>query len=269
MKGIMAEKPPAALFKYRPMLSEADLKYTREIIVDHKLYFPSPLQFNDPFDAVPAIEIGSMPRAERRRRLKEMVTRNKDQLNGIPRDVTERMLRTTPVKQLEVNGRNALREMLGEIGLCSMSARDDHVLMWAHYASAHAGICIGFRPLPYDVRSAVCRAYPVTYSEVRPKHNPLELMSPGGAFGLMLHKADFWRYEEEWRLVRLDPTSGPGHESFDRRRLFSITFGVKTTPETIRLVLGWIKERGRDVELYQAVPDDNDYRIRIEPFLQS
>lgn len=256
---------PEDLYKYRSLQTEADRKYTREIIVDSKLFFPSPLQFNDPFDAVPAI-VMSGDRAARKRRIRDLVARNERLLPGLKRKEAAALIRGMNVSQLEAAGRHALRETLAEIGLCSMSARNDHVLMWSHYAAAHTGICIGFKPHPFDELSAVCRAFEVTYSAERPKHNPLSEMTPGSAFDLMLRKADFWRYEEEWRLVRRNPHSGPGHEPFDPRRLTSITFGTKTPPERVDEVMRWVKERPQPVKFYRAVPDDLTYRLTIRPY---
>lgn len=257
---------PQALYKFRPLASEADRKYAREIVVDHKLYFPSPLQFNDPFDAVPAIVMGG-DRAARRRDIKALTRRvGAAELNGLHPRAVMKAMRAMSIAELEQSGRQALNDLLAEIGLCSMSANREHVLMWAHYASSHTGICLGFQPHPFDEMSAVCRAFKVSYGEDRPRHNPLSRMEPGSAFDLMLHKAAFWEYEEEWRLVRRRPMQGPGHEPFDRRRLTSITFGVKTTPEDVGLVREWVRERGRSVDFYRAVPDELAYRLRIEPY---
>jgi hypothetical protein len=244
------------------MLTEQDHRFAREIVVESKLFFPTALQFNDPFEASPAIIVDMNPPVLRRH-LRDLIGRNMPQASrNRRREVLTDLLRQPP-SALQRFAENASRETLSDIGLCSMASQNDNVLMWSHYAASHTGICLGFQTQPFDFRSAICRAYPVRYETDRPRQDPLSGMAPEPLFDLLLTKAEFWQYEEEFRLVREEPAGGAGHEYFSPERLASITFGLRTPPEIIEMVQQWVQERGRDVQLKIATADKLVFGLKI------
>ena len=257
-------RPPPVLYKFRSMLTEQDRRFAREIVVDSKLYFPTALQFNDPFEAAPAIAVDLRPDVLKRH-LTAMIARQMPQADRARRrQVLADMLRQprpTILRQAE----EASRSTLAEIGFCSMAGNCDNILMWSHYAAAHTGICLGFQTEPFELNVPMCRAYPVRYEPERPAHDPLSGMKPRRMFDLLLTKASFWSYEEEYRLIRRSPLEGPGHEPFPSDRLVSITFGMRTPPEVMALVHEWIRERRLDVPLFQAQPDPALFALRVKP----
>lgn len=256
---------PEILYKFRPMLTEQDRRFTREIIVDSKLFFPTALQFNDPFEASPAIEVDTRPEVLKRH-LRDIVSRQMPEASRAQRrDRVAAMLRK-PKSSIIHWAEAASRTTLADIGLCSLAGNNTSILMWSHYAASHSGICLGFRTQPFDRRSAVCRAYAVRYEENRPLQDPLSGMDPYDLFNLLLTKASFWEYEEEYRLVRESPSDGAGHEPFAPNRLVSITFGLRTPPEVVETIKGWIRERRREVSLYQAQVDPKRFSLTVEPW---
>lgn len=88
------------------------------------------------------------------------------------------------------------------VRFCSMSERNDSLLMWSHYADQHKGVCI-----EYDIRSShflssLC--FPVIYTdkvfdatEYHTDKNKAVALSLMAA----LYKQRDWCYEKEWRIM--------------------------------------------------------------------
>jgi hypothetical protein len=83
--------------------------------------------------------------------------------------------------------------------LC-LTTKPDNLLMWAHYASNHSGICIGFDSglPPFDA------AREVKYAEERPSVAVLHQDRPYAEVleQVLFTKSRHWEYEAEWRCVK-------------------------------------------------------------------
>lgn len=252
---------PHRLYKFRSLSSATDKRFARSMIVDGELYFANPMSFNDPFDTLPAISMEST-RAERDQYFSRVVG---ERMEGKPRPERRRieltMRRMGEREQLDAFRQAAIMTM-GEIGVCSLTERNDHVLMWSHYADNHRGICVGIRhnashfegQWPLDVR----------YSRVRPVHNPIQRGSPSEMINMMLTKADFWAYEREWRLLHTSATGGAGARRYGAQCIASVHLGCRITPETRAEVLSWCAERSAPIEVYQAEPNLKTFDLQFK-----
>lgn len=245
------------LYKYRSM-EPGSVDFTKSIVVDSKLYFAAASSFNDPFDTLPAVSVEATAEeieAYYRQLAGETVTGGDDEKVAFAR----RMTSLSHDQRLE-GSRAALAETASRTAICSLSARPESVLMWSHYAANHTGICLRFL-FPKE------HALPVVYARERPVLNRIKTSLAAepdmAAWGrAILTKADFWAYEEERRLVRRD---GPGERSFYPRALWGIIFGARATGETRSLVAAWVEERGIQLDLLDAVPDRDTFRLNIVP----
>lgn len=144
----------------------------------------------------------------------------------------------------------ALEQQLDSVGIFSLSALSDHPLMWAHYASEHRGICLGFKRLPGCRMADGEHFFRVVYSDTLPEIDPEgptmemkfgfdengKIYTSGYGFSfadktiqrVITTKSTIWKYEEEWRYV--EPNGGsynwPGN-------IVELTFGLKC-PDTRR-----------------------------------
>jgi hypothetical protein len=92
--------------------------------------------------------------------------------------------------------------------------------MWSHYANLHKGICVEFpgsamlasakvldllHPVRYTER--LLDLFQLLYPSTAAEPSPL----PPDIWPILAacQKSEEWQYEEEWRLVSLDPASGP------------------------------------------------------------
>lgn len=137
---------------------------------------------------------------------------------------------------------------LNSVGIFSMSTNPDHPLMWAHYASDHTGICIGFERSEGTKLADVEHCLAVKYSDSLPEMEKDGLISTmafsldnsGRAYtssfkvaftdktfqAAITTKPTCWSYENEWRYV--EPYDGlfewPGP-------LSELTFGLRCPDE--------------------------------------
>jgi hypothetical protein len=101
----------------------------------------------------------------------------------------------------------------------------------------------------------------VKYQRERPtinlvKDSPNELVEKA-----LLTKADYWSYEEEWRVV--DHESGSGVQVFPPQFLDQVIFGANVSRDDAEMVEGWIDKRGGDVQVkYSSMSEDN-FRIML------
>jgi len=108
--------------------------------------------------------------------------------------------------QKENNYTEAARQLLSakkQIGICSFSDTHENELMWTHYATNYAGICVAYRPIPLikglpdDTHLAR-----LTYGNTPPKIDNSEATNlDKAATKILSHKKSNWVYEREWRVL--------------------------------------------------------------------
>ncbi len=103
--------------------------------------------------------------------------------------------------------------------VCSFSEINNSLLMWGHYADNHRGFCLEYNleglGADYRLRETL---YPVIYTNqiYDLTQWALTLVTPDrGRFNTelpilcVIHKCDEWKYEKEWRMVRVTTTVEP------------------------------------------------------------
>jgi hypothetical protein len=103
-------------------------------------------------------------------------------------------------------------EMRDRYNLACFSESYDSLLMWAHYADAHKGICLKLKYYPKRL-PAGCFFKKVRYSTHYPKINVLQTEERSEVETFFLTKSVDWLYEREWRLVV--PVEMKGNDDFD------------------------------------------------------
>ncbi|MBL0476330.1 DUF2971 domain-containing protein [Aeromonas veronii] len=102
-------------------------------------------------------------------------------------------------------------EIIDKLGIVSFSETSRNLLMWAHYADEHRGMCIGFDPEvlnsldKYEEERSCLAYYPVklNYDNQRVDINelPAELSLDMVAKKILTTKSDDWIYEKEHRCI--------------------------------------------------------------------
>jgi hypothetical protein len=219
-----------------------------DLLASRRIRFTQPIYFNDPFELAPCIEAAMdasyedllvrqvldglaqdpMAGAEHYRAAlaeQERVTGLpladlfpfEEQLASIAPAIPEMMRSLLRPASAEI-GRTFYSQLRDRIsrsfGILSLSEVPDNLLMWAHYASEHRGIVVGFDSMhPFfnrrlhaqDIARQVRR---VVYTPSRPKrpimYDPGEseyLFTEAFERDFFLAKSLDWAYEREWRMI--------------------------------------------------------------------
>lgn len=253
----------ALLYKYFPLRggSQDDLSNVRRVIEESELYFSRLADFNDPFDCCPIYDAPSNDFQYWFAQLSKSGNYAINDLEKIKNNWQER--KTTP-NQLVENQRSKMQKAISEeLGICCFSEKPDNLLMWAHYASFHTGICFEFRNTPNT--SFFGEALQVFYKHGRPRVNIFKRRKDA-IDDVFLTKSSDWKYESEYRII--GPARKPATAyNFPRECLIGIILGAKIKQENENILIGILRNRNNNPILTKrAKLDDIAYKINIDSF---
>lgn len=140
----------------------------RDMVVRSELWLSCAADFNDPFD-VSAHIVARGDVETRRRRIADLVKKHDPSLTWKQREKKIAELMQRPMDVLREGFRESMANLRNTMGVCSFAGSVRSILMWSHYASEHAGVCLVFRPMS-DYR-VFAHAQPVEYSDEYPELN--------------------------------------------------------------------------------------------------
>lgn len=258
-------------YRYRSMASPefggTESRELEGIFVRREIYMPRPIEFNDPFECRPRLNL-HMSRLERDRYLKGLAIR---ELGASDRNIRERFITECKIKLTENPERLAEKpyaRFLSETGLYCLSEINDDILMWSHYANGHRGLCLQFDAISdarLGDRMLFGQAIKVIYSEERPICNIYKIGQPKEYQKALLTKSNHWEYEKEWRVIRTPGEGGPGIKPFHPMSLTGVIFGAQISQENKQRVIEWVKRYPTRLSLYQAKINETEFKVDIEP----
>ena len=108
---------------------------------------------------------------------------------------------------------NVNNDPLDEYKICSMTANPNNYVMWTNYAEEHKGVCIGFiidldilKKEAIECKKVIYAKYlPVIENFVYPYDFETDdfKWTDTDIRKLIFYKLDKWKYEDEWRLVKM------------------------------------------------------------------
>lgn len=257
MTQLSDDDPPDYLFKYRYMRDEQQREWLRQTLLENRFYWPSPSEFNDPFDCAPCMKLPS--RKAMAKSVRRVVRNSQTPMNRSQRKKEERRLRLQPRAVLSERLRSDIPQLIDETAVYSLTRLPDNVLMWSHYASSHEGVCLRF--VTDMLLNKFILGWPITYSQDRPvvsvaNEEPMDLLTKS-----MLMKADYWSYEKEWRFIEY--RGGRGLRNFPPAAMDGVVLGARISAENEALVREWVGARTSTTELLRARFDDRAFRLDI------
>ncbi len=150
------------------------------------------------------------------------------------------------------------------MGVLSLSEDPKNILMWAHYADDHHGICIEFERSELNSLGRDDVTRPVKYLIGYPRVKALDFITKkaGSVTRKMLwSKSRDWAYEKEWRMLILDGNTSiplPG-------KITSIIIGLRTPERNIGIIKQLIK--GTEIKLKKAEMLKNEYGVKINKLI--
>ncbi len=269
---------PPYLYKYKS-LNDWDRKdnpnidnaFAIRIFTNNELFFSPFKSFNDPFDCRAYFQINER-------------SDSSELIETISSDLIDKMFERHPIGKIlkeetkkiilakftgAVNIRKEIEHYLKsepdtyqkfineklneEYGVCSLSNRNNSILMYSHYADCHRGFCLRFR----TDHEFFKYSFPVEYKNKYPiiDINSIEPLK------IFYRKSKEWDYEEEYRLISFD---GPGRFNYPPELLNGIVFGCNMQQSDKQLILKWIIDKPQ-IELFEARPKLKEYALDIVP----
>lgn len=249
---------PASLYKFY-----SDIDLNLESIKNNKMWYSAPCNFNDPFDCDIAIDHEKIFQC-----MLTLVPENSELRVGSPVWLE---LKDTVYRQIK-NLRDSFTELKQGMGISCLSESYDSLLMWAHYANSHRGICVEYDLLKIN-KELEFTPVPVIYSNDRICFDSLDVSNIDNiSIDIFLDsittKSLEWSYEKEWRIIRDDQACGDRWDNNKKGALLnmiqpvSITLGCETKlnfEHKIREYCDMI-----NIPLYKMEKDPNHYSLNRE-----
>lgn len=246
---------PHTLYRYRPLIDDKfDEERLKPLFVNHQLYFPSRRKLNDPFECVVPSFLDTPPHI-----LRQFL---EEKIRKLRPDLTCNQIREKAGELDLERLRQDIQNDVDKVGILSLTEKRDDLLMWAHYANGHRGLCLEFATSIYEVFFG--RAQPVVYSGERLMFDPREPETKQ-VEKVVLTKSEHWRYELEWRI--LEHQNGEGLYNFPAETLTGVIFGCWTSDKDRTKVKRWIHEGGLRPAIYQAKQKRRVFGLKIERIL--
>jgi hypothetical protein len=177
---------------------------------------------------------------------------------GLPRRILAASHRWDSEKQEYYRFSDQMHGMCQRAGVLSLSSINDDILMWAHYANCHRGLCIEYSRATDNILGREAKV--VRYHQTRPSVTPDDLNRnlQAGLETLLLVKSEHWQYEMEWRVIH--HKGGEAHPL--DAPVVSIIFGMKM-PEADRVAIAECL-KGRGIRFQKAVERPYKFAIDIQ-----
>lgn len=250
------------LYKFRSV-SDLAIEYVERILTKNELYFPRPSEFNDPFDCLPVMSMDA-PDKELLNYMEGLYKRFSPNMLRCDRKAKAKSdlknhLKNHSSTEAQTNLDQNLKKITESVGILSLAQHPDHVLMWAHYADSHRGLCLRFKASSSTPFFGY--AQKVTYQDERPKVNLIKDSPHEQVDKALLTKAGFWSYENEWRVIEHD--KGPGVHCFPPKLLDGIIFGIRMPQQSRKQIVELALKRSDPVQLFEAKISSNVFGLEI------
>ena len=248
---------PLHLYKYRSLRKKKDREHTLRILTHNEIYFTKCKEFNDPFDCNLHISVdGDFNTYKAKlRQLNPGLSETQIKIQ------TRKDLQPENIRKLELKVNNDIHRINENVGIFSMSAKCDNLLMWSHYADYHRGICIEFKTTGGKLFG--CDILNIDYDDKYPKFNVYDDMDLERVRKYICTKSLDWEYEEEWRIIY--KRTGCQFFLSENEELSGVILGARISRRNKELVLKCLSENNCKAKLYQARECKDKFGLDITP----
>lgn len=237
-EGIEEGYYPRYLYKYWPYKSAI------RFLTNLQIKYSCCREFNDPFEGRYGL-IGNSSREEKNRFLLSF-------LKNISISECD-MISDDEIKQMMDK---IICESIENVGVFCLSEKNDNMLMWAHYAHEHEGVCLKFDLL--SDTAAFSSLHKVIYSTEYLNFNVMTETSLINK--ILVHKSVDWMYEREYRVMKMGEVGLK--KNINPHALVEIAFGCRMSLPNRQEIKELVSSNpSLNVQFKLAARDRNDYRI--------
>lgn len=265
---------PKIIYKYRPWGEYVDGEwkqnvFSKNIIEKQEIYVPSPKHFNDPFDCrIPiAYDLISKDSDTAEKFFKRLVSNNFSNLSLAEREQSIQKLMADRQKFDEdyTDKHNSETEkiMHSQMSVFCVTPLRNNLLMWAHYANSHTGICVGFDSDKlfnlFGIGSMV------DYKESYPIISPAEESEGIDDLKQQLYtKSLHWDYEIEYRLMTINEPARV-IKLKDKSIIQEIIIGSLIDEEKKGELITLIKKELPNVNIFETKKHRTKFEVLVNP----
>lgn len=242
--GLSTGLYPKRLFKYTPINT---LKKALEV---PSIYFAAAEDFNDPFELKYYLEHDYTK--------EDWITYLEKQGYSPQESILKaKEIIANPLNTEEIVS-NAVEKEMKRLGILCLTGDNDNLLMWAHYADEHKGVCIEY-DLEADIE-AFCFPNKVDYTDEYVKFNYLR--GQEHVTDCIFHKSKDWKYENEYRIVRMGYARKP--VPINKETIKCIYFGCKCPNKDIKEIITLIQNKNYNhIQIKKAEQDEKSYKLHF------
>jgi len=238
---------------------------------DLTIYCSSPGDFNDPWDCKPFFNTEILNDEEEKEKHVAWAVdlcRRRTPMSEPDIEAMKETLRNDPARAaalIQDLSESLEATILRQYRVYCLGPDVGNLLMWAHYADSHKGICLEFS-LRNDV---MCAALPCEYLKEFPIMKAYSNANDD-ALGVLLAKADPWNYEHEYRIVAQEREHAIGTDTLmtdkgllqlSKGTLVSVIVGCQGDYEKVSTL---VQAHAPDVKVKRALRVKNRYALKIQ-----
>lgn len=252
---------PKTVFKYRNWESDFDKK----IILHQEIFIPSPDSFNDPYDCrIPVnYELLKTDKKIAEKYFHFLIQKHFSHLNKLDRKNKFLELKNDPkfqdVKYLNSLKETSIDELHKILGIYCVTAVNDNILMWSHYANNHSGFCVGFDST--KLFNYFSGGREIDYRNKFPNISPLEPLEKRMLYQDYI-KASFWNYEIEYRLIKSNFSNKV--LKLEKDVITHIIMGHKMNNSQRSDLIKITKHELPNTKIFEAKPKQNSFELEIK-----
>ncbi|WP_018610458.1 DUF2971 domain-containing protein [Uliginosibacterium gangwonense] len=267
MAATAFEKGYRVLYHWQSFNEERLTRTLKDLVI----YCSSPEHFNDPWDCKPFFNTKILCDPEENEKHIEWaasICRRHSPMSESDIESMKDTLRGDPARAKDLVmkiSRSFVAETLQRYRVYCLGPDVGNLLMWAHYADSHKGICLEFS-LRNDV---MCTALPCEYLEEFPV---MKLYSHENAdvLHMLLAKAEPWCYEKECRIIAQERKRAIGTDTLmtddgflklSKGALVSVIVGCQGDFGKVNSL---VQAHAPNVKVKRAVRVPNRYSLQIE-----
>lgn len=253
---------PSYIYKYY-----SDKPEKLETVKNNKMWYSAPVNFNDVFDCDISVDEKELFNS-----LLQMNPDKRQIRKGSPMWIQLKGVIHKEIQSLQ----STFEDLKTTTGISCLSELNDSLLMWAHYANNHRGMCVEYNLLEIN-RQLGFSPVPIIYSDTRVclcsnNINTIKTSTTKIFIESLTSKSPEWSYEQEWRIIRDEAACGTAWDSEHNGALLdmicprSIILGCMATPEFEASVHNYCETN--NINLYKMAKSADQYKLEKKPILE-